>query len=318
MAHEITIRENGIAEVFSGNNIPMWHKLGQVVSGLLTSKEAMKKAYLDWSVSLQPVTVAGKEVKDYKAVVRDDNQKTLSILGNRYFPIQNSEAFEFFDEIIGAGQAVYDTAGSLGSGKRVWIMAKLKGQLFINTRKDDVIDKNVLLVTSHDGTSSLSMQIVSTRVVCANTLSVALSNAHNQIKIRHTKNYELKKNDAMLALGLCNAYFDKLQLVINELDTQAMTLHEVEGFTEKLLPVTEEDSSRIKSIRSEIVDLFSNGIGNIGRSRWDALNAVTEYADKHRSTRTHENGNSEENRFSSNMFGSGAKLKERAFQLLTA
>jgi phage/plasmid-like protein (TIGR03299 family) len=321
MAHNLTINEQGEAEMFSGQSITPWHKLGTIVSGLLTAKEAILAAKLNWNVSLQPVNVGSQIATDYKAIVRDDNQKVLSILGNRYFPIQNNEAFEFFDEIIGAGQAVYDTAGSLNGGKRVWIMAKLKGSLFIHTRPDDKIDKNVLLVTSHDGSSSLMMQIVSTRVVCQNTLSVALSDATNQIKIRHTRNYEGKKADAMKALNLCNGYFDNLQGVLNMLDAQSFSAKDVESFTERLVESKkddEQDSTRTKNIRAEIADLFSSGIGNLGRTKWDMLNAVTEYCDKHRTTHGQDEASKEESRFSSSMFGSGATLKAKAFQLLTA
>lgn len=315
--HNLTIT-NGVAEMFSGSNITPWHKLGRVVAGLLTAKQAIEAAGLQWEVEKKPVIVEGKTVEEYKAIVRKDTLNTLSIVGNRYFPIQNSEAFEFFDEVIGEGQAVYDTAGSLAGGKRVWIMAKLKGSLFLDNRPDDKIDKNVLLCTSHDGSSGLWLQIVSTRVVCQNTLSVALSGATNQIKIRHTKNYEQKKSVAMETLGLCNAYFDNLQAVINELDKQAMSKGEMVSFAEKLIPDAKEDktTTRANNIRAEIVDLFSHGRGNLGKTRFDALNAVTEYVDHSRATKSKTEGMEDENRFSSSMFGSGAKLKAQAYSLL--
>lgn len=319
MAHNLTINAQGEAEMFSGKNMTPWHKLGQVVAGLLSAKEAIKAAKLDWEVEKTKVFANNKEVPDYFAIARKDNGLVLSILGNRYCPIQNHEAFEFFDEVIGSGQAVYDTAGSLAGGKRVWIMAELEGKLFVDTRPNDTIKKNVLLSTTHDGSGALQMQIVSTRVVCQNTLSVALAGATNQIKIRHSKNYATKKEDAMLALKLCNAYFSDLQAVINELDKQAFNKGEMVNFAEKLLPSTkEEESTRTNNNRQEIVDLFSRGKGNLGVSRWDAMNAVSEFCDHNRGTRTKAGGNPEETRFNSSMFGSGANLKNKAFALLTA
>jgi phage/plasmid-like protein (TIGR03299 family) len=318
MSHNLTIT-NGKAEMFSGQNITPWHGLGKIVAGLLTAKEAIDAASLNWNVKPLPVFVDGKQVEHYQAMTRDDNGKVLSILGKRYTPIQNSDAFEFFDSVIGEGQAVYDTAGSLAEGAKVWIMAKLKGSLFIDSNPNDTIDKNVLLATSHDGSSSLQMMIVATRVVCQNTLSVALSEAQNVIKIRHTKNYANKKDAAMKALGLCNAYFDDLQTVINSLARHPMAKSEMVKFAEKLIPTSEdkEESTRTQNIRSEIVTLFSRGKGNQGKSRWDALNAVTEYVDHSRATRTSGN-DANEARFASAMLGSGYNLKDKAFNLLVA
>lgn len=318
MAHNLTIT-NGKAEMFSGQNIVPWHGLGTVVAGLLTAKEAIQEARLNWNVKTQPVEHNGKMLPDYFKIVREDTDTVLSILGKRYTPIQNIEAFEFFDSVVGEGQAVYDTAGSLNQGKKVWIMAKLKGSLFIDSNPTDTIDKNVLLSTSHDGTSSLSMMIVGTRVVCQNTLSVALNGAINRINIRHTKNYVNKKDDAMKVLGLCNGYFDELQTVINALAKTPMNKGDMVTFTEKLVPTPEnlDESTRTLNIRNTIVSLFDRGMGNKGKSRWDALNAVTEYVDHNRSTRSNE-ANKDESRFSSAMLGSGYNLKDKAFNLLTA
>lgn len=321
MAHNITIREDGTIEMFSGQNIVPWHGIGQVVPGMLTAKQAIEAAKLGWLVAKVPVYVNGKEVEDYKAVTRQDNGLVLSILGNRYTPIQNGDAFDFFDEVIGSGQAVYDTAGSLGGGKRVWIMAKLKGDLFIDTRPDDKTEKNVLLVTSHDGSAALSMQLVQTRCVCANTLSIAMKEARNQIKIRHTTNYKAKVDEAAKVLKLCNAYFDDLATVMKHLDMQPMTQDGMQKFAEELVPIADGDkdkATRTINIQTSIATLFTRGKGNLGKSRLDALNAVTEFVDHNRSTRTKGETSEAENRFASSMFGSGAILKQRAFDILNA
>lgn len=319
MSHALTINEKGEAEMFSGQNITPWHKLGQKVPGLLTAKEALKAARLNWKVIQKPIFVDGEVIPDYKANVRSDNGLTLAVVGNRYEVIDNDEGMDFMDFIVGSGQAVYDTAGSLHGGKKVWIMAKLKGSLFLNNRMGDTMDRNVLLATSHDGSTGLTMQIVSTRVVCQNTLSVALDGATNQIKIRHTKSYDSKREAAIKALGLCNAYFDNLQAVMNELDKQAMNQAQMIDFAKVLLPDSKsENQTRSENIRQEIVTLFTRGKGNLGKSRFDALNAVTEFADHTRATRVKADGNADENRFASAMFGSGATLKAKAFSLLTS
>lgn len=318
MAHNITIRRNGVAEVFTGNREPAWHHLGITVEGQLTSSEALKAAHLDWKVRLSPVSTEGREIAGSFATVREDDGNPLGIVGSRYTIIQNTEAFEFFDAVVESKEAIYDTAGSLGGGSRVWIMAKLPGKLFLRNRPGDAMEKNVLLVNCHDGSGAMTMQIVGNRVVCQNTLSVALNGATNRASIRHTEKYKDRMEEAQKALGLCVAYFDDLQGVMDALDEMKMSQGEMKEFTETLIPsYAEKDSARLIGIREEIVDLFSNGRGNLGRSRWDALNAVTEYADWNRSMK--KNGNLrglQEARFASQMFGSSAQLKARAASLL--
>lgn len=318
MSHELTIRKDGSVEMFSGQNIVPWHGLGTIVPNTVRAREAIHLAKLDWNVIKMPVFCNGKQVEGKQGICREDTGDCLEILGRRYEVIQNSEAFDFFDDVIGQGQAVYDTAGSLSGGKRIWIMAKLNGNLFIDNRPNDIIEKNVLLCSSHDGTSSLMMQIVSTRVVCANTLSMALGDCSNQIKIRHTKSYQSKKDAAKQALNLCNAYYDNLQRLLDKLEEIPMNQAEMDVFTEKLIPSEHKEgkiSTRTMNIRNEISTLFSRGKGNLGRTRFDALNAVTEYVDHNRSTRTSES-NSQEKRFESSMFGSGYSLKGKAVNLL--
>ena len=175
MSHALSITEEGRAEMFSGRGIKPWHGLGTVVSGMLTSAAALDAAHLAWTVEQRPVFADGiaAKIPDYKAIVRTDNNAVLSIMSDKYHPIQNHEAFEFFDSVVGEGQAVYDTAGALHGGRRVWVMARLPKPLFI---EGDELERNILLVTSHDGSSTLKMMHVTTRVVCQNTLSVALAN----------------------------------------------------------------------------------------------------------------------------------------------
>lgn len=318
MAHKLTVN-NGKAEMFSGQNIVPWHGLGTIVEGLLTSREAIKAASLDWEVEKRPVTTdyikdgikEPQDVEGFHAVCRKDNQLALSVVKSRYELIQNSEAFDFFDEVVGKGQAFYDTAGSLDDGRIVWIMAKLPGTLFIKNDPSDITEKNVLLVTSHDGSKALSAQIVATRVVCANTLSIALKGAKNQIKIRHTKSYKDKLEEAQKTLELANGYFDSLQELMDKLSNVDMSKDQMKEFTRQLIPAEESDvPTRTLNTREAIETLFVNGRGNKGKTRWDGLNAVTEYVDHSRTTR---NGTT---RFEAGLLGSGVALKQKAFDLL--
>lgn len=309
----VTINKDGQAEMFSGQDLVPWHGLGTIVSGFATSEQAIKHAHLGWEVEKQDIFLrGGAQIEGYQSIVRKDNGYALGVAKSRYEIIQNAESFDFFDSVIGEGQAVYDTAGSLRNGRVIWIMCKLPGHLFIDTNPDDKIEKNVLLVTSHDSTFSLMMQIVGTRVVCWNTLSVAMREATNRIKIRHTKSFKKKIEEARKALNLTVAYFDNLQGVINILAKTPMNKDGMEEFTKRLFPVEDEADAPTKTIniRESVQNLFVNGKGNQGKSRWDALNAVTEFVDYHRATRN------ETSRFEAGLLGSGVLIKERAVKLL--
>lgn len=312
--HAITVNEEGQAEMFSADEVP-WHRLGTVVEGKATSQEAIEYAHLDWQVAKEKMSLisTGEKIGEFDAIVRQDNKKVLGVARGRYELIQNTEAFDFFDSVVGEKQAYYETAGSLHEGRVIWIMAKLPGQMFIDSNPEDKIEKNILLVTSHNLTFSLMMQICATRVVCWNTLTAALNeDTPNRIKIRHTKSYKKKVEEAQKALNLAAAYFGDLQGLINLLAKTPMDVKEMQGFSEKLFPSKEEEAStRITNIRESLTDLFANGKGNLGRSRWDALNAVTEFIDHHRSFRE---GST---RFESGLLGSGAILKQKAVNLLT-
>lgn len=310
----ITINKNGKGEAFFGNNEPAWHGLGTVVEGKKTAKEAIELASMNWTVVKKEIELVENQIKipDYQAVCREDNGLALGVVKGRYQLIQNFEAFDFFDNVVGAGQAYYDTAGTLHQGRVIWIMAKIPGCLFVENDPEDKIEKNVLLVSSHDGSFSLMLQIVGLRVVCWNTLCMALEGATNRIKIRHTKKFNEKIIDAQRALQLTHAYFDNLQGLVNILAKIPMSKTEMGEFTKRLIPVDDEDeiSARTLNIREKVETLFVNGKGNHGKSRWDALNAVTEYVDFHRTTKK---GCS---RFESGVLGQGLNMKERAVKLL--
>ena len=195
------------------------------------------------------------------------------------------------------------------------MMAKLPGRLFDN---GDSVEKNVLLCTSHDRSMSLMVQLVATRVVCANTLSIALGRCTNQIKIAHRGDVRGKEAEARRVLGIADKYFEKLQEAIRYMVDKTMSHEQMEALATVLVPSKTDDgkpSTRAENMRAELNRLFGRGTGNGGSNRWDAMNAVTEYADHFRSVRERIVGSGA--RFESSLMGSGAHLKQKAFELLT-
>lgn len=316
MPAELSYNKNGEAEMFSGQGIVPWHKEGTIVEGLLTAEEAIKAAHLDWTVEKTPLYVQPlKKVAGWEAIRRTDDGRVLGVAKGQYTVIQNCRSFDFFDSIIGKGQAVYDTAGALRDGAIVWVMARLPAKMFIG---NDAYEKQVLLCTSHNGTLPLSVQIVTTRVVCANTLSVALHGASNIYKIRHFEKFEDKLQQAQEALQLAEAYYDNLKGLLEVLQSKPMDTKEMQNFTAQLFPAKEEKQddgsisipTRTRNVREAVETLFVRGQGNQGRTRYDALNAVTEWVDHSRIVK------GKSTRFESSLLGSGVAVKAKALNLL--
>lgn len=300
-----------------------WHGLGQELPGLATAEEMIKAAGLNWEVELEAIVVpwASKNAVDgYKAVVRKDTKDVLSIVGDRYRPIQNARAFGFFDAIIGAGEASYEVAGGLGKGERIWILAKLPKDIRVG-KTDDIVNPYFLLVNSHDGSKALSVFETPIRVVCQNTLSAALKGRSGGINIRHTENATQNIKKAQEALGLVAKYYDDLESVIGRLSGIQISAKQLKKYVEEVFPANENAtfSTRTDNVREKVAELFTSGRGNdldgVKGSVWAAYNGVTQYVDWDRSPRGKDDNQRQNNRLASIWFGSGAGIKAKAWDL---
>lgn len=302
-----------------------WHGKGKKLDNPATSAEAIKAAGLDWAVSLEPVRVSGKIVPGYNAVVRSDNGKVLSIMGNRYRAVQNEEAFNFFDSIVGEKAAMYHTAGVLGDGKRVWLLAKLPNT--VEVVKDDIVEQYFLLTNTHDGTSPLHVLPTPIRVVCQNTLNAALygRNKDNTVSVRHTRNAmsEDTIKEARRVLGIVMKYYDDFTSISKAMASFKVTEKVIEGFIDTMLPISSESDrpKRRQDARNSIRHLIEAGKGTdiegVKGSMWGLYNAATEYADWLRPTRDTGEGK-ESNRITSLIYGSSAQFKQKAFDTAMA
>ena len=302
---------------------PAWHGLGQVLSEPQTSHEAMKQAGLDWTVEKRGL-VAEKDqapVNGFLGLQRSDTKEIISVVGDRYRPIQNSDAFSFMDSIVGGKHAMYHTAGALGMGERVWMLAKLPGTLTVKGVDGDQVEKFLILVNSHDGTSSLRCFFSGVRIVCQNTLNMALGDAKDGIAIRHTKNAMTRVDEAKKVLGIAHKFYDDFQSVIDRLASKKIGKVDSDSYLKLLLPDNRDDkkSTRRENIRAEMLRLSVEGAGNdmpgIGGTMWALYNGVTEYVDHARATRGTDDSVRAKNRLNSVWFGSGARLKQKALDL---
>ena len=201
MAHNLAETNGRTAMAYFGET--PWHKLGTKLDRPATAAEAIEAAGLNYEVRLTSlITENGIPVTQKKAVVRGDTQDVLGVVGNSYVPVQNREAFQFLDTVVADGEVRYHTAGALGKGERIWMLAKLPGHIRVKNT-DDITEKFLLLHNSHDGTSSLRVFFTPIRVVCANTLSVAQRDARGQgVSIIHKGDLSAKVREAQKVLGL--------------------------------------------------------------------------------------------------------------------
>ena len=328
MPAEIT-NTNGRDEMFYTGKTP-WHGLGTKLDGPATAAEAIAAASLDWTVDTVPVYLdGGVEISGKKAVVRADTGLVTNVMSDRYTPLQNVDAFAFFDAVVGAGEDIYHTAGSLQGGRKVWALAKLSGD--IKVVGDDVLEKYVLLANSHDGSLAVTMQLTAIRVVCANTMSVALGSGQ-KFRALHTPNVISKANEAREFLGLTEAYFENLMAGINRLVETKINKTLVDEMVFKVFGLDEtkaigEQHYLPRHAAETVKELFHTGIGNdlkgVKGTAWAAYNAVTEYIDHVRpqgvrlTTARSTAGELGSKRLESAWFGSGAKTKQSAWDILT-
>lgn len=296
-----------------------WHGLGKKLPLEVTSAEAIKHAGLDWTVNKvqMKTTFDNRLVPDFYAAQRTSDGAVLGVVGERYKHIQNVDAFNFFDSIVGAGKAVYHTAGSLQGGKRVWILAKLPGDIVVG--KDDVTEKFLLLSNSHDGSSPLFAFFTPIRVVCQNTLNAALSKKGDKgISIRHTTSVEERMKEAENILSAAAEHYDVFGQLAQYLATKQFNTKQLTSLVNTLFPAKEDGESTkgVIAKREQIIYLFDNGRGHdaIKGSAWAALNAVAEYADHDMKMR---NVNADKRTFNA-WFGGAALLKQRAQDLIVS
>jgi phage/plasmid-like protein (TIGR03299 family) len=322
VAHNLTITPLGHAEMFYVQESP-WHGLGTRLEQVAKSAEALDAARLRWEVHLEPVHLkSGAKIRDYRATVRSDTKVPLAVVGSRYTPIQNEDAFAFLDNLVGQSAAMFHTAGSLHDGRRVWALAKLPNDLVIVPK--DRVDKYLLLVNSHDGTSALTCRFVATRVVCENTLLAALRErgVTPHVAIKHTRNATARVEEARRVLGISVQYFEVFGRRCQAMASKQLSQRMLAEYLRAVVPLAAAGevaaAGRIQRVHDALTFLFEKGRGNhlpgVRGSLWAAYNAVTEYAD-------HVRGVTKQGPrptwLESSAFGDGANLKRRAFAAAT-
>lgn len=299
-----------------------WHRLGEPVASTVTAKEMCRAAGLDWKVKREPAPGARviderRGLHDRYLIMREPvgdegDAVALGMVGSGYQPLQNTEAFEFFEPIIEGNYARFHTAGALGNGERIWVLVKLNDRIVIG--KDDIVDRYLLLSNSHDGTGSVSIRFTPIRVVCQNTLNFAMKGGSGAISVRHTRNIarHLAAAQAAELRRIIEKAFKQAERLFGEMALMSLDAERTEEILEELFPRTDRQKDdgleperwgRVKHIIEDTTVTPPKTRGTL----WALYNAITRDEDYRKSREA-----SPEARLERVWFGSGHDLKIRA------
>lgn len=262
----------------NGRFVP-WHGLGTPVESALTSADALHLAGLDWKVEARPVyTDKGIQIPGYVANVRDSDNSVLGIVTNKYKIVQNVDAFQFTDNLIGE-DVKYETAGSLRNGRTTFMLAKLPEKKILG----DKFENYICFTNTHDGTGAVKVCSTNVRVVCNNTLNLALSTAKRSWTCRHMGRIEDKLQEAQRALQLAEEYTEQLAIYADR--AANITIDEAKTYEviKQLFPISDDASDRMKKNNSDAINDFKNCLVAVDLSSfygtlWGLVNAASDFA----------------------------------------
>lgn len=305
-----------VETMFSVREKP-WHGLGTVVMDAPTSAEALKLAGLDWDVVQEPIYTSFREkVEGYKANVRDSDRKVLGVVSDRYKVVQNVDAFSFTDELLGKGVR-YETAGSLQDGRKVWLLARLPREYIIAGER---ISPYLVFSNTHDGSGSVKVAVTPVRVVCNNTLNLALETARRSFSMVHTGNIRDKIQEAKDTLFMAEEYMDCLGMEFEQLRRQKMTDAQVKEYIGFLIPMEEgatpTQTKNTVRLREDMTKRYYDApdLKKVGNNAYRFINAVSDFATHSSPIRRTANYN--ENLFARTVDGN--PLIDKAYQLVKA
>jgi len=319
MSHNINFNTQKGTHSFVSNKEKAWHGLGTIIDRPMTAEEAMRLANADFQVEKIQLDYPFGDQRNIAvgsfATVRMDNGVYLGTVRSTYEVVQNINAFGFFDAIIDKGEAIFETAGVLGRGERIFATAKLPEDLLVN---GEHCNQYIVLTNSHDGTSSTTAGFTSIRVVCENTLQAALSGLKNKVSVPHRKGAKEKLEEAYKVMNIQSEYMSVVSEAFNKMSDYKMEGDALMNYiTEVMKPINPtikdaELSAQAKKQNEEIYALTTTHPTQLTPaahgSLWGAYNGISLWANNR-------NYESQEAKFRSIMNGTGNTKIIRAFQL---
>jgi phage/plasmid-like protein (TIGR03299 family) len=331
MAHNLNIAANGQASfMYNKNNGLPWHGLGTPVNGCQTWREAIERARMNWTVSKRQLSIEINgvyQLVDAYGIFRDDNNVLLGSVGNQYTPIQNVQAFDFVDSLLeSADGAHYDTAGVLFNGERIFVSATIPYSIAPDRAPDDKSHCYLMFETSHDGSLSATAKLTTVRVVCNNTLSMALNQkGFGTLKVRHSTGGHEKLEKAKTLMTGVTQSVETLKEKFNKLANRKIDKTHTTAIMNKLFGKEWKDSTQKRNQVERIATLFdsndNNAFPETKGSAYSMLQSITNWVDHERSVRKTDklNGLSESQvRSQSAVFAGGDAYKSNALEVVLA
>ncbi len=366
MAHNLENVNGVVSFVENGMKERAWHRLGQVFDGPLTVKEALELSHANYRVELQPIVALSPVLSEHmadslysmeyfademieciipnkKVTMRMDTMKPLGIVSDHYGVVQNEDAFKFLDTLL-TGQLtdnghtpIIETAGVLGHGERVFVTAKFPEKIILDNKGDDMVEMYVVFTTAHDGTGAVNVVVTPVRVVCNNTLSLALDTCKGKLSLSHSSGImnrlDLQKKEnaefAYMALNMYQVYKKSLEQSFEHLQNIRLAEKDLERILAEVLlsdankkvykltgNVHHEDiSTNGKNVYDKVRQTLDNGIGQdickAGTGMW-LINGLTSYY------QNEANYQSEEYKFSSIQEGNVARKVQKAYDMVVS
>lgn len=336
MAHNIakhTDSTGNIRDSFYSLREAGWHKLGQVVDKPLSDPAILQAAGLDWTAETETLYTSGMHpVPTHRAIVRSDTSAVLGVVGEGYQPLQNRALLDFFRDVAGASDMTVETAGALGQGEVVWMLARIPG---LRLEKGDDASQGYLMVrNNHDGQSSVRAVPTMIRVVCANTMRMAESEEHKRRKthgrntlsggycIRHTSGMMQALADIAQAYAKTMEDFAATRAAFSALTSAPLSEKAFVAMMDAAFGATgAEEGKRAQTMAKDRADAIRTilasqtcQLAGTKDTLWAGLNAITEYVDHDARTRGGEADSDAAQRFASSCFGGeGDKRKAAAW-----
>lgn len=294
-----------------------WHGLGTRVEEAPDSREALRLAGLDWRVVQKSIkTGDGFQIPGFKANMRDTDNRVLGVVTDRYKVVQNEDAFAFADKLLGEG-VTYETAGSLQDGRRTWLLAKLPQRYIIS---GDEITPYLVFMNTHDGTGAIKAAMTPVRVVCQNTLNLALSTARRSWSTNHIGDIAGKLEDARYTLLYADQYMSELGKEIDRMNHIKLSERQVLEYIDALFPLYDEPTPQQKKNLARMKEdmqvryFDAPDLKSVGRNGYRFINAVSDFATHAKPLR--ESANYRESLFARTIEGNA--MIDKAYAMLQA
>ena len=299
-----------------------WHGLGTPVPKGATAEQMIRAAGLDWEVDSRPARGAReinkkKEYSRYEMVRlprprMDEQEVLLGVVSRRYQPLQNTEAFGFFDPIVEDGKAYFETAGALGEGERIWVMAKMPKAIEIV--RGDECTKYLLLSNTHSGDGSVIVKFTAVRVVCQNTLMLAMDDGQKAYRVRHSKQMQFRLDELAQFLSITQKVFLEAEKLFRQMARVQMTEERLEHYFEAVFPRSAGQKrsgkrpERWDSVREVFETQEDLQMPGVRGTLWGAYNAITRFEDYKQPQQEEQ----PDQRLERIWFGGGAEIKGNA------